>query len=91
MKHENHIFQWWLLRHFEEQPEVTMYGVLDMQVCVPYGWTDEQVLEFAEREFPCGTKCGWFIRRQDDPALAGARERVWCTKRDGFVHVMLDA
>lgn len=72
-------------------PEVTKHGVLDMQVCVPEDWTDDQVLQFAESEFPCGTTNGWFIRRQGDKLLSGSDERVKCSGREGCVHIMLDA
>lgn len=74
-----------------DQPEVTRVGVLDMQVCVPHDWTDEQIKAFADRENLCGTQNGWSIRREGDKALAGAKERVQCNGRTGFVHVMLDA
>ena len=42
---------------------VTQYGLLDMQVCVPTGWSDEEVRAFAEHKHHCGTENGWFIRR----------------------------
>lgn len=71
--------------------EVTIRGILDMQVCVPANWTDEQVLDFAGQENPCETTNGWSIRRQGDQALAGDDERVPCQDRDGHVHIMLDA
>ena len=71
--------------------QVTKHGALNMQVCVPVGWTDEQVIAFAEKEYPCGTEHGWSIRRQGDKALAGKLERVHCESRSGFVHIMLDA
>lgn len=71
--------------------EVTRHGALDMQVCVPAEWTDEEVKAFADRENLCGTSNGWVIRRQGDPALAGAPERIQCEGRDGHVHIMLDA
>lgn len=75
----------------DEVAEVTHKGVLYMQVCVPYDWTDGQVLDFAEREYPCGTQNRWSIRREGDKFLAGHPERVSCESRHGFVHVMLDA
>jgi hypothetical protein len=71
--------------------EVTQRGALDMQVCVPDDWTDEQARDFASRQNPCGTHNGWQIRRDGDPMLAGAPERVKCEGRDGHVHIMLDA
>lgn len=71
--------------------EVTRRGALDMQVCVPSEWTDDQVKEFADRANLCGTANGWFIRKQGDPGLAGCDERVACKERAGHVHVMLDA
>ena len=73
------------------KPEVILRGVLDMQVCVPADWTDEQVKDFADRENRCGTSHGWFIRREGDKALFGSPERNPCAERSGFVHVMLDA
>jgi hypothetical protein len=74
-----------------EKPQVLKFGALDMQVCVPANWTDDQVKEFAEQAYPCGTSHGWGIRRQGDEALRGANERVPCASRPGFVHIMLDA
>ena len=61
--------------------QVLKRGALDMQVCVPADWTDEQVKEFADRENLCGTENGWFIRKAGDKALAGAPERVPCIGR----------
>ncbi len=69
--------------------EVTHLGILDMQVCVPSTYTDEQVLEFAEKENPCGTTNGWQIRRQGSKLLAGSDERVRCQTHQTNVHIML--
>jgi hypothetical protein len=71
--------------------EVTRRGALSMQVCVPNDWTDEQVKTFADKENPCGTENGWFIRKEGDPALNGDLERSPCSAGNGQVHVMLDA
>ena len=71
--------------------EVTKIGCLDMQVCVPDDWTDDQVRDFAAGENPCGTTGGWFIRREGDKALNGDPERRPCAERANHVHVMLDA
>ena len=70
---------------------VTRRGALDMQVCVPKDWTDEQVKKFADWENPCGTELGWVIRRAGDAALGGAPERVECSANPSFVHIVLDA
>ena len=74
-----------------KNPVVTRMGALDMQVCVPESWTDEEVERFANSERLCGTSGGWRIRKQGDRLLAGADERVKCADREGFVHIMLDA
>jgi hypothetical protein len=74
-----------------EAPEVTRLGVLDLQVCVPHTWDDDKIIGFAEREYPCGTSCGWFIRKEGNKRLDGHPERVECASRDGYVHVMLEA
>lgn len=71
--------------------EVVRTNALSMQVCVPAEWTDEKVKAFADRENLCGTTGGWFIRRQGDPLLGDANERVACEGRAGHVHIMLDA
>lgn len=76
---------------FYEGAEVTKRRGLAMQVCVPTGWTDEEVLQFASISNPCGTMNGWQIRRQGHEALKGDDERVDCHDREGFVHIMLDA
>lgn len=74
-----------------QAPVVTRTGLLDMQVCVPASWKDRNVIDFANRENPCGTQNGWQIRRQGDKNLNGADERTECDGREGFVHIMLDA
>ena len=70
---------------------VTYCGVLDMQVCVPDEWTDEQVKAFADTSNPAGTQNGWFIRRTGDKALMGHPERQTCANHSDMVHIMLDA
>jgi hypothetical protein len=71
--------------------EVTRCGLLDMQVCVPTDWPDEQIKTFADTENPCGTTHGWSIRREGDAMLGGMPERNPCNSHDGFIHVILDA
>lgn len=75
----------------QPRPEFTHYGMLDAQVCVPATWTDAEVVAWAGATQPCGTRNGWQIRRQGDPALNGDPERQPCAERLGFVHVVLDA
>lgn len=73
------------------EPQVTKAGLLDMQVCVPRTWSDEQVLGYAETMNPCGTENGWAIRRQGSEYLRGAAERTECAKYPNNIHIMLDA
>lgn len=73
------------------KPEVTYHGFLDMQVCVPADWNDEQVKAFADDQNPCGTTHGWAIRRESDSSLPSYTERVQCADRKSHVHIMLDA
>jgi hypothetical protein len=70
---------------------VTHRGALDMQVCVPWDLSDEEVLDFANRENPCGTENGWSIRKEGDRALNGSPERVQCFDSKDNCHIMLDA
>lgn len=67
--------------------EITRLNVLDMQVCVPKDYTDEQVENFARI---MTATARWSIRREGDKALAGDPERVPCEQRNGHVHIMLD-
>lgn len=69
---------------------VTRIGALDMQVCVPADWSDQQVISFAESQYPCGTMVGWQIRT-DEKLLAGAPSRNPCASLGDHVHVTLDA
>lgn len=73
------------------KPETTRLGIFDMQVCVPDDFTNQQVIDFAESDHPCGTTHGWSIRKEGDEALSGSPERAKCLEREGCVHVMLDA
>ena len=66
-------------------------GMLDMQVCVPKEWTDEQVVTFAEEANHAGTKGGWQIRKEGSPDLAGDPERMPCERSKEKVHITLDA
>lgn len=68
---------------------VTRRCVLDMQVCVPEVFTDEQVVEFANKENPAGTSGGWAITKAGNEYLAGDPERQKCDDRPGHVHIML--
>ena len=71
--------------------EIVRRSFLSMQVCVPWDWSDAQVLDFVEEEEPSGTIGGWRIRREGDEALSGDPERVQCATRSGCAHIMLDA
>ena len=57
----------------DTEPRVIKPGALDMQVCVPHHWSDNQVMWFAQEEWPCGTAKGWTIRRQGHALLTGGR------------------
>lgn len=74
-----------------KEPEITQFGMLDIQVCVPADYTDTQVKAFADEEYPCGTEAGWLIRKTGDPMLGSAPERAPCLQHAGCVHIMLDA
>lgn len=73
------------------KPEVTYIGVLDMQVCIPKTWKNKEVVKFANTQNLCGTSNGWVIRKKGDEFFGGCDERVACSERKGFVHIMLDA
>lgn len=72
------------------QPEVIGSKLLSLHVCVPANWTDEQIISFAESNNPSGVSTKWQIRKTGNVLLCGDPERNPCTKRSGFVHVVLD-
>jgi hypothetical protein len=69
---------------------VTKVKLASIQVCVPSGWTDEQVVSFADSKQPTGLDHGWSIRKQGDPALQGDPERNICRQNKDMVHIVLD-
>ena len=69
-------------------PMVTKNGVFDMQVCVPEGWSDDEVDSWANKENPSGTEGGWHMKHTGDESLSGCDERVKCEGRTGFIHIM---
>lgn len=74
-----------------EKAKVLKNGIFSTQVCVPYDFTDEQVMDFVNIENPCGTSRGWAIRKAGHKLLAGDLERTPCSKDNCCVHIMLDA
>lgn len=71
--------------------EIIYHGWLDIQVCVPEDWTDDQVLKFAAKENIDSAGNDWVIRREGDMALADDPERAPCEDKGGYSHLMLDA
>lgn len=74
----------------EPWPEVVKVSLLDMQVCVPADWTDEQVTDYANSASPTGIRSDWAIRKEGSEYLQGAPERCPCDDREGCVHISLD-
>lgn len=70
-------------------PMVTRVGLVDMQVCVPKEWTDEQAEEFANSASPTGIASQWRMKHTGDESLAGCAERVQCEERSQCVHIAL--
>ena len=72
------------------EPIVTFASLLDMQVCIPNTWTDEQAEEFANEKNPTGIGSKWKMKHTGNPTLEGADERVQCYSWEGSVHIMLE-
>ena len=75
----------------DERPMLTIAALLWCQVCVPEDWTPEQIVAFAEREYPCGTTNGWHLVEEADGILPEGEAVVPCAERPGFVHRVLTA
>jgi len=73
----------------EMKPEIIRQYPLSVQVCVPETWSDQAVETFANKEYPCGTSNGWYVRK-DLKMLNGDPERNPCSDKKGYVHIMMD-
>jgi len=51
------------------KPTITKAGLLDVQACIPKTWSNDEIVKFVEKEYPCGTQYGWHIRKQGDERL----------------------
>jgi hypothetical protein len=69
--------------------QVVRTGLMDMQVCVPKDWSDEQAEQFANGSRPTGLDHGWKLREAADRAQNGAPIRVQCEQDAANVHIML--
>ena len=73
------------------KPTLVRGGFGFVQVCVPAGWSDAEVVDFTMREVPREEGFVWQIRRADDAAPNCCPERMPCARHPGFVHIILDA
>jgi len=74
----------------EREPEIVRASLIEMQVCVPKHWMENQVIEFALSRNPkAQTKSGWRERRQGS-LLEGNGERKPCFDKHDYVHVFLE-
>jgi len=71
-------------------PQVIRVGFLDVQVCVPEDWTDDQASEFTNQAAPTGISNGWEMKKTGNSTLAGDPERVKCDDREHYVHIMFE-
>ena len=70
-------------------PEILKCFELAIQACVPDNYTDDQIISFIDKEEPCGTGYGWFICKEGHMNLGGAKQKIPCEDRAGFVHVVV--
>ena len=71
------------------KPEITRHGLMDLQVCVPKDYTDQQVEEFANEAAPTFISSKWTMKKADDPTLGGDPVRQQCLSREDCCHIML--
>ena len=67
----------------ELKPEVMGVKLLGMSLCVSKDWTNEQVIDFAEKNNPCGTTAGWQVHE--------ALGRVKCSDKLDYIHIVVHA
>lgn len=68
--------------------EVIRAGLLEIQVCVPKTFTDEQVEEFTNEDNPTGLESRWRIQREveDNPTY---QIRCQCSQKEDHCHLVL--
>ncbi len=67
-----------------ESPMVPIKGTFEMQVCVPDGWEDAKIKDYAKANNPPSTEAGWKL-------FPGPQGRCACPDRKGYTHVWLVA
>lgn len=63
------------------EAKILREGVFYVQVCIPTDWTDDEIRDFAEQEYPSGTQSGWLIKED--------LGRVPCLESGYKIHVVL--
>jgi len=72
-----------------QEASILRNSVFIVQVCVPKDWTDQEVIDFTERECPNRGTFNWSIVRTGDRLLDDNPRRVNCAENENFVHMVL--
>lgn len=67
---------------------VSRVGVFNLQVCCVKDATDEEILEYAERHHPCGTRAGWSKPQRDNEENPNLNP-VPCADDSDRIHLIL--
>ena len=70
-------------------PNLVRMSLINLQVCVPKEFTDEQAEEAANQLHPTGISSKWTMREAEDPTQMGAPLRVQCQQHPENVHIMM--
>lgn len=63
---------------------MTQLKMFSCQVCAPSDWTDEQIREFAEAEYPCGNRVR--LDHPKGPRTPRGRPRTSALRRKRQLH-----
>lgn len=72
------------------KPSVIQQRFLNIQICVPKDWTDEQAEEFANEEISTGITSKWEMVHDNDDMLNGDPERAQCDDDPEYIHIVLN-
>ena len=69
-----------------EHAEITRWGFVTIQACVPASWEHDQIEAFANKNYPTGIQSNWVVKPAEechDP------QRVACEDHKANIHILL--
>lgn len=79
-----------MTKQVEGEAAITNQGIMDLQICVPKTFTDDEATAKANELAPTGIESRWTMKHNGHEDLRGCDERVQCSEFKSHVHIMLE-